>query len=146
MREKFATRTIYLRGKQQEEILLNLIPNLPFDAENPLQVVIREPVDVRSNEQNKLYQAVMAEQIWIAGRNYSHQVWGEHCKQAFLPEFEDETLVKTGYKKWVYLTNGDKRLVGSTTDLKIKGMTRYLDEVIKFAVEQGVTLSEDERM
>ena len=64
MREKFATRTIYLRGKQQEEILLNLIPNLPFDAENPLQVVIREAVDVRTNEQNKLYHAVLNDQLF----------------------------------------------------------------------------------
>ena len=55
MRPKFQTRQILLRGQQQVDTLLFLIPNLPLDAENPLEVLIREPVKQRGIDQNGLY-------------------------------------------------------------------------------------------
>ena len=46
-RQKFPTRQILLRTGQQLDIVMALLPNLPLDDENPLEVLIREPVKAR---------------------------------------------------------------------------------------------------
>lgn len=147
MRDQYETRTIYLRSTEQIDILLKLIPNLPLDNEKPLQVVIREAVDVRSIRQNKLYHTVLhniADQLWLNGRKFDKTTWEVFMKQQFLPECVDEKITSVNYKKWTWLPTGDRILVGSTTELKVLGMTRYMDEIIKFAAENGVVITDEE--
>jgi len=144
MRDKFETRTIYLRGKQQEETLLQLIPALPLDEEKPLQVIIREAVDERSLAQNKLMWAMIndvSDQVWLNRRKYLPDVWNIYFKQLFLPDYPEEGITRVNYCKWGKGMEGEQVLIGSTTDLTIKGMTKYLDEINRYASEYGVVFS-----
>ena len=146
-REQFKTRKIRLVGKPQIDLLLSLIPNLPIDAEKPLEVVIREEVKARKQDQNSLYWAGhlkdISEQAYVNGRTYSPEVWHEHLKGLFLPEKFDslehrEMMVKDGYKKWDMSPSGRRILVGSTTDLTVKGFALYLQQVEAFGANLGV--------
>ena len=111
MRQKFPTRQIFLRTVQQRGILIALIPHLPMDEDNPLEILIREPVKARGMDQNALYWvgplADIAAQAWVAG----------------------EELTKEGYRKWDITPNGDRVLIGSTTQLTKKGFSQYLTQV-----------------
>ena len=133
MRQKFPTRQIFLRTVQQRGILMALIPHLPMDEDNPLEILIREPVKARGMDQNALYWvgplADIAAQAWVAGRKYSAEVWHEQFKRAYLPEEFDEELTKEGYRKWDITPNGDRVLIGSTTQLTKKGFSQYLTQV-----------------
>jgi hypothetical protein len=42
------------------------------------------------------------------------------------------------WKKWDYTPNGDRILVGSTTDLTVKGFSQYLEQVHAFGSSLGV--------
>jgi hypothetical protein len=141
-RAKFATRQFFLRGVQQRGILMALIPNLPLDEEHPLEVVIREPVKARGLDQNALMWvgplADIASQAWVGGRQYSAEVWHEQFKREYLPEEFDEELTKEGYRKWDYTPNGDRVLIGSTTQLTKKGFSQYLTQVEAFGAGLGV--------
>ena len=147
-REPFKTRKIRLVGKPQIDLLLSLIPNLPIDAEKPLEVVIREEVKVRRKTQNDLYWACqlkdISEQAYVNGRTYSTEIWHEHFKAEFLPDYAlvereyVQSLVKEGYRKWDDSPNGARVLVGSTTQLTVKGFAIYLQQVEAFGANLGV--------
>lgn len=140
MRPKFVTRTIYLRTGVQQQGLLSLIVNLPLDNENPLEVVIREKVKARNNDQNALLWAALNEiaaQAWVNGRQFSADVWHEHAKREFLPEQHEEGITREGYQKWDYLPNGERVLVGSTTQLTTKGFADYVEQVFSLGAGMG---------
>lgn len=141
-RQKFQTRTIYLRSVVQVESLITLIPNLPLDEENPLEVVIRERVKSRGMDQNALMWAGpladIAEQAWVGGRQFSSEVWHEHFKRKYLPEEYDEELTNEGYMKWDYTPAGERVLIGSTTQLTKRGFSQYLQQVEAEGTEIGV--------
>ena len=146
-RPKFPTRKVLLRTWEQVRLLVNLIPNLPIDSENPLEIIIREPVKARGLDQNSLYWAGpladIAAQAWVGGRQYSAEVWHEQFKREFLPE-EDDTdlheLVKDpfAWRKWDWTPSGDRVLIGSTTRLTKKGFSQYLTQVEAFGASLGV--------
>lgn len=142
MRPKFQTRQILLRSVQQRGILMALIPNLPLDEENPLEVLIREPVKARGLDQNALMWvgplADIAAQAWVDGRQYSAEVWHEHFKRLYLPEEFDQELTKDGYRKWDYTPAGDRVLIGSTTQLTKRGFALYLQQVEAEGAGMGV--------
>lgn len=141
-RPKFQTRQLFLRSDQQRGILMALIPNLPLDDQNPLEVVIREPVKARGMDQNALMWvgplADIAEQAWVGGRQYSAEVWHEAFKRDYLPEEFDPELTKEGYRKWDYMPNGERVLVGSTTQLTKRGFSQYLTQIEAFGSGLGV--------
>ena len=146
MRNKFEQEVYYLDGPESETKILNRLLELPMDSEKPLQIVFREAVNIRSLDQNKLYHATVkgiTEQVVVDGRRYDKPTWEYYMKQAFLPEFADEKLTKSDYKKWTYLPTGDRVLCGSTTELTTVGMSNFLDEVIKFSLENGVVQHEE---
>lgn len=58
MRAKYQTRTILLRTRQQADLAVAAIQNAPLDAENPLEVVIREQVKGRNLEQSSKFHAI----------------------------------------------------------------------------------------
>lgn len=141
-RTKFEQRKFRLVGELQLRTVMALLPNLPLDAAKPLEIVIREEVKARKLDQNALMWAGplkdIAEQAWVEGRQFSDLVWHEHFKKLYLPEQFDAELCKEGYRKWDFTPAGDKVLVGSTTDLTVKGFAEYLEQVYADGANMGV--------
>lgn len=141
-RDRFQTRTIRLVGRQQLDTALALIPRLPIDSAKPLEIVIREEVKPRKPDQNALMWvgplADIASQAYVDGRTFSAEVWHEHFKRQYLPEEFDAELCKDGYRKWDEAPSGERVLIGSTTQLTIKGFARYLEQVIADGASMGV--------
>ena len=150
-REKFQTRTIRLVGEQQVNTALALLPNLPIDAKKPLELVIREEVKARKLDQNALMWVGplkdISEQAYVEGRRFSDVVWHEHFKEQYLPDETqpgfDSELVKdpAKYKKYDVTPSGNYVLVGSTTELSIKGFAIYLEQVYADGANLGVQFS-----
>jgi hypothetical protein len=143
MRQKFESRKIRLVGEQQRETVLALVANLPVDSAKPLEVLVREEVKARKLDQNALMWVGplkdIAEQAYLNGRSYSDVVWHHHFKAEYLPEEYDPELCKDeSYRKWDYTPTGERVLVGSTTDLTIKGFSIYLEQVYADGANMGV--------
>jgi hypothetical protein len=145
VREKFATRTIYLVGEPQRETLTSLARQLPIDPQHPLEIVVREKIKTRGLDANaRMWVGPLkdiAEQGYVGGRSYSAEVWHEHFKKEFLPEEFDAELTKEGYAKWDYTPGGDRILIGSTTQLTVKGFAQYMTQVEAFGANLGVEFS-----
>lgn len=141
-RPKFKTRPIFLRTEQQREIIINLVKSLPLDEIKPLEIVVREYRPVRKQTQSALMWAGplkdLEEQAWLNGRTYSAAVWHQHAKEQFLPEEYSEDLTREGYLKWGFKPNGERFLIGSTTDLTVHGFALYLEQVYAFGASLGV--------
>lgn len=150
-RQPYAQQTRLLAGEPQREAIIRLIQNLPADADRPLEIVVRERQKTRGMDANARMWAGplrdIAEQAWIAGRQHRAEVWAEHFKEEFLPE--DGTpeadpangYVKDGYVKHVLNVRGERQLVGSTTQLTIKGFAWYVTQVEAFGANLGVQFS-----
>lgn len=145
MREKFPTKTVYLRTDVQRKTLHAIVDSLPLDAEKPLECIFREEQKRRRLDQNAAMWAGplrdIAEQAYIQGRTYSAEIWHEHFKEQFLPEDFDAELCKEGYRKWDFTPAGKRVLIGSTTQLTIKGFALYLQQVEAFGANLGVQFS-----
>lgn len=144
-RQLFVTRTILFRGQQQVETALALIPNLPLDDANPLEMIVREVQPIRKKSQNDLMWSGplfdIAEQAYYKGRKYSDVLWHETFKRLYLPEEFDAELCKDRYRKWDFDRDGERVLVGSTKDLTVKGFAQYLEQVIADGASMGVQFS-----
>jgi hypothetical protein len=140
-REKFPTRTITIDSDLQRQTVLNLVPHLPQGVE----VVIREKQPARKPDQNAEMWAGflrdIAEQGYVNGRAYSADTWHEHFKREYLPEEFDAELCREGYRKWDYTPSGERVLVGSTTQLTVKGFAIYREQVIADGANLGVQFS-----
>ena len=137
------TRKIRLVGEPQRERAIAMLRTLPIDAEHPLEVLAREEVKARKPDQNALMWAGplkdISEQAYVGGRTYSEEIWHHKFKEDFLPEEYDPELCKDErYQKWDFTPDGDRILVGSTTDLTVKGFAQYLEQVIAFGAGLGV--------
>lgn len=146
-RPKFEQRRILLRSQEQVDRAAALLPHLPLDPAKPLELLIREEVKGRKLDQNALMWSGplkdIEEQCYIGGRAYSAVIWHEHFKAEFLPEEYDPDLCKTEhYRKWDYGPGGRRVLVGSSTDLTIKGFAQYLDQIHAFGGQHGVEFHE----
>lgn len=146
-RQKFEQRRLLLRGLEQVERAIALLRTLPLDDKKPLEVLVREEVKARKLDQNALMWAGplkdIAEQAWIDQRQYSAAVWHEFFKSQFLPEFYDPDLCKDEkYLKWDEGPGGGQVLVGSSTDLTIKGFAQYLEQIHAFGANLGVEFHE----
>lgn len=135
-------RTFLLVGASQQAAAQTFLANLPLDADEPLEVVVRERVKPRKMSQNALMWvgplADIAEQAWVHGKRFTAEAWHEHFKREFLPEEFDPELCLDGYVKWQITPRGDRALVGSTTMLTVKGMAQYLQQVEAAGAELGV--------
>lgn len=142
----FQKRTIYLRGPDQVQTLLNLIPNLPLDADRPLQITIEEFRPARKlSQQAYLFAGPLkdiSEQAWLNGKQYSVDVWAHYFKVQLLPEEFDSVLCKDSYQKWRYDPAGNRVLTGSTTELTVKGMADYITAILAFGGSLGVQFTE----
>jgi hypothetical protein len=136
MRPTFGTRTIRLVGIAQRDTAVAALTHAPIDPERPLEVIVREEKKTRKPDQNAAMWSGplrdIAEQAWVEGRQYSAETWHEHFKREYLPEHDDPEiaeLAKDGYRKWDHTPTGERVLVGSTTQLTVKGMARYMRQI-----------------
>jgi len=135
-------KTFLLVGASQQAAVQAFVGNLPLDADEPLEVVVRERQKPRKMSQNALMWvgplADIAEQAWVLGQRFPAESWHEQFKRDFLPEEFDPELCLEGYRKWDYTPRGERVLVGSTTDLTVKGMAQYLTQVEAAGAQLGV--------
>lgn len=141
-RNKYETRSFLLRNADIVDRLVTVLRNAPLDAETPLEVLIREPVKARKLSQNALMWVGplkdIAAQAWVDGKQYSAEVWHEYFKREYLPEEFDPALCKEGYTKWQIGMKGERLLIGSTTDLLVKGFSDYIEQVHAYGASLGV--------
>lgn len=150
-RNQYPTRKILLRSELQRDSAIAALSNAPLDADKPLEFLLREEVKARKPDQNSLMWAGplkdIAEQGYVKGRTYSAEVWHEQFKREYLPEEFDPEQCKEGYRKWDYTPNGDRVLIGSSTDLTVRGFAIYLKQIEVFAqVDLGVQLHASPRI
>lgn len=146
-RQKFEQRRLLLRGREQVDRAIAMLRTVPLDDKKPLEVLVREEVKARKPDQNALMWAGplkdIAEQCWAEGRQYSDVIWHEFFKEQFLPEQYDPELCKSEqYRKWDYGPGGGRVLVGSTTDLTVKGFAQHLEQIHAFGGQMGVEFHE----
>lgn len=145
-RQRYPSQRILLRGSQQKDYACIKIRNAPEDEEYPLEVLIREYNPKRSLDQNALMWAGplndISTQVYLNHQTYTPEAWHEYFKQMFLPEDFDEEQCRPGYQKWLYLPDGNRKLVGSTTQLTKHGFSLYLEQIYAFGAEQGVMFGE----
>lgn len=148
-RDPFPTRSIRLVGPLQVQTAIALLNNLPIDADKPIQVLVREEPKLRRPDANALMWAGpladIAEQAYVKGRRYSAEVWHEALKDDFLPAEFDPELTKEGYVKYDITPSGKRVLVGSTTQLTVRGFSQYLEQVHAFGASLGVVYTQKER-
>lgn len=148
-RPKFTERKITICGERQRETAINALLNLPIYATNSLEVVIREQKKIRGLDANGRMWAGplkdIAEQGYVDGKRFSAEVWAEFFKKCNLPDPDDPdfdpTHVKDGYLKWGYTPDGDRVLIGSTTQLTAKGFAIYLQKMESDGANIGVQFS-----
>lgn len=146
-RPKFATRKIRLVGALQVMTAQAMLTHLPIDPDHPIELIAREEVKTRKLDQNAAMWAGplkdIAEQAWVNRRQYSIEVWHELFKAEYLPETDDPDLAELvkdpdTWRKWDHTPKGDRVLVGSTTQLTVKGFARYLQQVCAYGAQLGV--------
>lgn len=141
-RAKYQTRQVMLRTSSDRERVFGLLNNAPMDPDKPLEVLIREEVKARKPDQSALMWAGplkdIASQAWINGRQYSAEVWHEYFKCEYLPEVFDPEHCREGYRKWDHTPKGDRVLVGSTTQLTVRGMAIYTEKIHAEGANMGV--------
>ena len=142
MRQPYPTAQILLRGELQRNTALAKISQAPLDEERPLEFILREWSKPRKKSQNDLMWASqlkdISEQAYVEGRTYSPEVWHELFKREFLPNEYDPELTKDGYRKWDTDPKGFPILVGSTTQLTVKGFAQYLTQIEAYGANLGV--------
>ena len=144
MRAKFQTRTLLLRNESVRNNLLALVRNLPLDDAYPLEVVIREQIKGRKLDQNALYWVrinEIAEQAWFEGRQFGPETWHIYMRRELLPEEFNPEYCREGYRKWAIDPAGERVLIGSTTQLTVRGFSDLIEAVTAFGVSYGVMFS-----
>ena len=138
-------RKFILRDEKVLNSLMLMLPNLPIDPIQPIEVMVREEVKARKPDQQALMFAGplrdISEQAWFEGRQYSVEVLHEYCKRQFLPEDFDPEQCLEGFTKWDIDPSGERILVGSTKQLTVKGYSNYLEQVFAFGAALGVQFS-----
>lgn len=149
-RPDFPKRAIILNSEQVRGTLLAAVHNLPIDVDKPLQITIEDYQPRRKISQQALLFAGplrdIAEQAWVSNMQYSAETWHEFYKREFLPEEFDAALCKAGYCKWSITPNGDRVLIGSTTDLTVKGYSQYLEQIHAHGANLGVMFHEHRQL
>lgn len=116
---------------------------LPFvgkllEAGKRVAITACEEEDTRSLQQNKFYWGPclkdISEQAAINGQKYSKDAWHELFKREHLPRVVTKAKV-AGKKRMVVRVS-----IGSTKDLSVRRMGKFLDQVQAFAAtELGVS-------
>lgn len=144
-RPEFKTRGLRLVSAEVRATAIAAVSNAPIDPERPIELVLREEKKARKPDQNQAMWAGplrdIAEQAWVDGRQFAAEVWHEFFKREYLPEDDDpelEILAADGYRKWAIDPSGSRVLIGSTTQLLVRGMARYMTQVEAYGAGLGV--------
>lgn len=141
-REKFPARTYRLIGESQRRYAIEFLNWIPIDQYPNILITFSEEISSRKKDQNALYWSGplkdIESQAYVNGRTYTSKIWHEHMKELFLPDQYSEEYTKKEYRKYDFTPHGERILVGSTTQLTIKGFAMYLEQVIAFGVNLGV--------
>ena len=142
--------TIHLNNELRRNYAINQVSNLPFDG--TMEIIIKPFVKQRSSSQNAAQWAVRLKEIsqgvWVNGQQFSADTWHMHLKREYLPEGNEEDFSRLvvrpdTYKKWVFLPNGERECIGSTTSLTTYGWSQYWTQIeAYFAQEHGLRFSE----
>lgn len=137
-----------IRSQQQIDLLIRFIQTnwqSMAQAGKPMAVHCLEDKRNATQEQRGLMWLRLQDierQVFINGRQYSADVWHEYCKQKFLPEEDGPThLALADYRKWSYMPDGQRILMGSTERLTAKGKSWYIQQIEAFGAEMGVQFS-----
>lgn len=141
-RDRYPTRSILLRGDAQAEAASTAVLMAPRDKDNPVEVVIREPVKARHSDQNRLYWHLLgeiAEQAYFNNKQYTSDIWHEYARIHIMPE---QITTKDGVvrSKWLEMPDG-KATVISTTKLERSCFAEYTNLVEVMGAEMGVLFS-----
>lgn len=139
-------RTFVLDSQVRADISVKFIAaNWPamVAAGHPMAVRCYEHKERRTLEQQSLMWVRLGEiaaQAWVGGRQFSAEIWHEWAKREFLPDEDGPTKrCRKGYAKWAILPNGERSLIGSTTQLTTAGMAEYMTALEAYgATELGV--------
>jgi len=151
-RELYPQKKVRLVGEIQRDNAIKILQNAPIDTAKPLEFILREEAKPRKMDQNALMWACqlkcIAEQAYVQGRTYSAEIWHELFKEMFLPDQtlfatseQQSEIVKEGYRKYDTRPDGKRVLVGSTTELTVKGFAIYLQQVEAYGANLGVIYS-----
>lgn len=139
---KYPTRKFVLLGESQRDLALAALKNAPLGIE----VVLRQPVKVRSVDQNGMYWKRLTEiqdQAWFNGRQYSKETWHHYCAIYYMP---DEVMTKDGeVRSKMEPTPDGSACVISTTKLEKKCFAEYVTAVEAFGCSLGVQFSANPR-
>lgn len=144
-RPTFAARSLRLVNPDVRALAVAAVNNAPIDPKRPIEVVLREEKKTRAPDANAAMWAGplrdIAQQAWVDGRQFTAEVWHEWYKRTYLPEDDDpelEMLVRDGYRKWAIDPSGARVLIGSTTQLTVRGMARYMQQIEAHGASLGV--------
>lgn len=141
-RAPFTTRTMRLTSADVRDRAIAMLRNVPIDPTKPLELVVREAQKARKPDQNALMFAGplkdISEQVWLDGRTYSVEVWHSYFKRMGLPSEYDPELCLESYRKYDVDPAGEAVLIGSTTQLTVRGMSEYLEQIYAFGAAHGV--------
>lgn len=141
-RQKIQARPFLLKFERVKTNVIAYIMSLPVDEMEPIEIMVREQIKGRKLDQQALYHAGplrdISEQAWPNGQKFSVEVWHVFLKRELLPENFNPELCREGYEKWVYDPAGERVLIGSTTQLTIKGFSCFLEGVFAFGAAYGV--------
>lgn len=144
-RPQMKPHTFILRDDEIRKRAISILQHMPIDRNRPIQVLFREEPKKRKSDQNALMFAGplrdISEQAWLDGRQFSVEIWHEYFKRQLLPETYDAELCLESYSKWAIDPAGDRILVGSTTQLTVKGFAEYVEQVTAFGASLGVQFS-----
>ena len=115
-------------------------PRTESAEDERLTVTVEPEDDAKTVQQGRFLWGVVyseiAHQATIGGVRYTSDAWHEFFKREYLPRRKTKTLV-AGRKRPVISTS-----LGTTKGLKIKPMSKYIEQVIAYAVtELGVQFS-----
>lgn len=105
-----------------------------------LKLTLQSAEDERTLKQNKFYWGPclkdISEQASVGGAKYSKDAWHELFKRQFLPRKVKKCHVAGKARPVVSVS------LGSTTDLSVRRMSKYLDELQAYAsTELGVSFT-----
>ena len=118
-------REFVLRSPANWQALAQLVASnakVFADRGKPLRVIVTEDERKRTDAANRFYWGAVlmtiAEQAWVAGKQYSKDVWHEHFARAYLPHTE----IVTPFGEIVSRRK-------STTELTVSEFSDYLQRV-----------------
>lgn len=131
---------IILVDSTRRDRAIAIIRNLPCD--DSYEVVIQPKTKARGVDHNAYYWkrlTEISEQAHVDGRQYSKEVFHEHCRQTVM---SDTVTLKNGevVSKWLETPSGSATVI-STSLLSKKCFAEYVEAVTAFGVDLGVMFS-----